>query len=960
MTLLFGDALPAQAQIAPDHAEDGLHVIYSNEHETALRLVVSDFSVEPAADGGGQYRRLVIPQFGSTLMPGLPQVPMTGIIIGVPTVDGLELEILSEDYDVLEGIRLLPAPELRAGAQTLDDPAASNLTRQYAEDAAVYGADQSYPGRVVEVADSGFMGDQAVTQLRFYPVQYNPAKNEVRVYRRLVVRLSWPDQGATGSNQEPDLRPAYERLLQGTLANYSDLHRPPIRPETGEHKGVSSLETAEAVNSSSALKIGVMANGVFRLTYTDVVSAGFGLSGLNAHTLKLSNRGVEVPILVMGEDDGVFSPGDQILFYGTGISNDVYTEKNIYWLTAGGANGQRMATRMSQGGGSTPASFPETLHAESDSAYWQTMPDGAGQDHWFWYDRISPNSQGLPVWRDYPFQLHNILTGTASATLTVRLKGATSVLTIDPDHHTRLTLNGVQVASSTWDGFAVSDQVASFSDSLLKEGLNTLRVEALTTSAPVDHIYTNWLELNYRARYIAFNNQLLFHPPAAGQYHFSVSGFNTNQVSVFDVTNPASVVQITGISVSGSYQAQFGDAAQVNTSFLALTPARFLAPASLELDSTSNWRSTSHAADYILITPSQFYTATLALAQYRQNQGLRVAVVKVEDLYDEFNWGIFNPKAIRDFLSYAYVNWSRPAPEYVLLVGGASYDYRGKLADVDRVNYVPTQMIETFLLGETASDNWFVAVAGDDVLPDMFIGRLTAESVTEVNDLVTKIIAYDQHPPDASWNTRALFVAGEEASFASASDQLLSGFSAFLHVDKVYAGQYSGGASSTADISAAINAGRAFVNYLGHGDPGSWSGDIYQPSDIAALTNIQHFPIVTIGDCLNGFFVGKAKPSMAEEFLKRSDRGAVAVWAPTGLGFTSGHEALFENFYRAIILNGVPDLGAATTTAKLSLYADSGFWGELVETVVLFGDPATRVVVPHLQQLFLPTIEIEN
>jgi hypothetical protein len=948
--------MPTRAQTAPKDAEDGIHIVYSNDREVVLQLGVSSFSAEPALDAGEQYQRLVIPQFGSTVLPGSPQVPVTGISLGVPTVDGLQLQVLSEDYELLQGIRLAPAPELRAGAPTLDDPAASNLTRQYAEDAAVYGADQLYPDRVVEVADTGFMGDQAVAQLRFYPIQYNPARHEGRVYRRLVVRLSWPEQATARPSAETAVRPAYEKLLQGALTNYGDLGRFQVSPETGEQKGVSGFETAAAVTSANALKIGVTANGIYRLTYTDVVSAGFGLVGIDAHTLKISNRGVEIPILVSGEGDNVFGAADQILFYGTGISNDVYTEKNIYWLTANGANGQRMATRTSQVGGASAQSFSETLHAESDSAYWQTMPDGAGQDHWFWYDRISPNTQGLPVYRDYQFQLHNILTGTAPATLTVRLKGQTSVVAINPDHHTRFTLNNVQVISPTWDGFTVSDQVAHFPDTLLKEGLNTLRVEALSTSAPVDAIYTNYFDLNYRARYVADNNQLFFHAPAAGLTHFPVSNFSTNQISVFDVTSSTHVVQITGTTVSAGFQVQFGDAAQANTSYLALTPARFMAPVSLELDSPSNWHTAGHGADYILITPGQFYTATLALATYRQTQGLRVAVVKVEDLYDEFNWGIFNPQAIRDFLTYTYANWTAPAPEYVLLVGGASYDYRDKLPDVDRVNYVPSQMIETFLLGETASDNWFVEVAGNDVLPDMYIGRLTAESVSEVNDMVTKIIYYDQHPPDTSWNTRALFVAGEDPSFTSASDQLLSQFSAFLHVDKIYAGQYPGGADPSPDISAAINAGRAFVNYFGHGDPTSWGGTIYQPGDITGLTNSQHFPIVTIGDCLNGFFVGKANPSMAEAFLKGSNRGAVAVWAPTSLGFTSGHLDLFENFYRAVIYNGVPDLGTATTTAKLNLYAESGFWGELVETVVLFGDPATRVVVPHLKQLFLPTV----
>jgi hypothetical protein len=618
-----------------------------------------------------------------------------------------------------------------------------------------------------------------------------------------------------------------------------------------------------------------------------------------------------------------------------------------------------MATRSSQVGGATAINFPETLHAEADTLYWQTMPNGQGQDHWFWYDRISPAIQGLPAFREYTFELHNIVTDAVSSTLRVQLKGATNDPVTNPDHRTQFTINGGAVVTPTWDGFAVFDYGTTFPHSLLHEGQNTLRVTAIGTGATVDQVYMNWFEIDYGGRYAVYNNQLLFHAPTAGLHHFAVSGFSSNQAYVFDVTDPLHVVQIGGLAVASqgpTFQAQFGDVAQTNTSYLAITPARFMTPASLELDSPTTWRSTAHGADYILITSSRFYSATLELAQYRQSQGLRVAVVKVEDLYDEFNWGIFNPQAIRDFLAYAYVNWATPAPVYVLLVGGASYDYRDKLSDVDRVNDVPTQMIETFLLGQTASDNWFVEVAGSDLLPDMLIGRLTAESVSEVNDIVDKVIAYDQHPPDASWNDRALFVADDETQFANSSEQLLSSLYPFLQVDKVYVGQYPQGADPTADIGAKINAGRAFVNYLGHGDPKSWGGSIYQTKDVADLTNIQLFPVVTIGNCLNGFFVGRAKPSMAEEFLKRSDRGAVAVWAPTGLGFNSGHQALIKGFYNTIFYDHVHGLGAATTAAKINLYAQGGFWGELVETYVLFGDPATQVVVPERSLLYLPAL----
>ncbi len=35
--------------------------------------------------------------------------------------------------------------------------------------------------------------------------------------------------------------------------------------------------------------------------------------------------------------------------------------------------------------------------------------------------------------------------------------------------------------------------------------------------------------------------------------------------------------------------------------------------------------------------------------------------------------------------------------------------------------------------------------------------------------------------------------------------------------------------------------------------------------------------------------------------------------------------------------------GRPTTAAKIEVYGDNGFWGDLVETFVLFGDPATEL-----------------
>ena len=52
---------------------------------------------------------------------------------------------------------------------------------------------------------------------------------------------------------------------------------------------------------------------------------------------------------------------------------------------------------------------------------------------------------------------------------------------------------------------------------------------------------------------------------------------------------------------------------------------------------------------------------------------------------------------------------------------------------------------------------------------------------------------------------------------------------------------------------------------------------------------------------------------------------------------------------------GITRLGPATTAAKVSAYADSPFWAELIMTYVLFGDPATQVGLQS-RSVFLPSV----
>ena len=111
-------------------------------------------------------------------------------------------------------------------------------------------------------------------------------------------------------------------------------------------------------------------------------------------------------------------------------------------------------------------------------------------------------------------------------------------------------------------------------------------------------------------------------------------------------------------------------------------------------------------------------------------------VIDVEYIYDEFNYGIMSPYAVKNFLKYAYNNWNT-APSFIVLFGDASWDYRktGYVSLYD--NYVPS-------FGYPASDNWFVCLDGDnDILPDMYLGRIPVATEKHAEDYLNKILVLE-------------------------------------------------------------------------------------------------------------------------------------------------------------------------------------------------------------------------
>src|SRR5205814_910371 len=175
----------------------------------------------------------------------------------------------------------------------------------------------------------------------------------------------------------------------------------------------------------------------------------------------------------------------------------------------------------------------------------------------------------------------------------------------------------------------------------------------------------------------------------------------------------------------------------------------------------------------ILVTPEAFLAPANRLAAYRRGQGYVVEVAGIQDIYDEFSGGIKSATAVRRYFQHAYDTWT-PRPSFAALLGDASMDYRRDLV-ASSVDWVPTYLAFETIYGQpgpelVSQDARYVLNLGRGTsttaqyTPSMFLGRVPASSVTELDQFVTKLIQYEDFQPTDDWRGRQLLFSDDEFS----------------------------------------------------------------------------------------------------------------------------------------------------------------------------------------------------
>ncbi len=955
----ISNGMPASGRSSNENSQ--ISTLEITDHSIKLQMTVAPPQFEKIQGDRKNCLEASIPGLLQSDFPDLPSLPVQGAMLGIPpdaqpTIQMLELEQINipGKYDLCPAPRPL-LPDSPNQPLEIDGLAYQRST--------AYQQNAFMPSSIAEVAATGYLRSQRYAELRFNPLQYNPVAGEVRYFSRIVVQLDFHTNKEQADKLPFKDEGYFEDNLQNVLINYEQARTWRSQPPR------QSLSRVASLPDQPFYKILVEVDGIYQISYSDLQAAGVPLSeldNLDPSTFQLFNQSLEAAIYVQGQENGLFEPGEYLLFYGQKVDTK-YTETNVYWLTWGGALGRRMEPLDGAltGSGSVPVDFLTTFHAELDTQYYRGEPSGADSDHWYWEminANYNPPHNVPPYEADFTFDLKQLSPSDHSIVVHGLLEGFYA----DTFHHTLIYLNGHLVDDHIFPANAEYAFSANIPQSYLLDSANTLTVECpLDMGGTMEYVLFNWFEIEYFDAYFAEDDRLFFDGEQAGILEFQVDGFSNAAIEAFDITDPLTPLYITGQTVQQTadvYQLAFESEISEEHHYLAQVTTQRMAPLSIHLDNPSSWKSQANGADYIIISHADFLSAVQPLVNHRSNQ-YRVQVVDVQDLYDEFNGGVFSPDAIRSFLEYAYDQWIPPAPSYVLLVGDGHFDYKN-IYGWNETNFIPPYMDDVDpWIGETATDNRYASVSGSDILPDMYIGRFPARTAAEALTMVDKTITYEQIPPSGGWNTNMTFIADNadgSGDFPAQSDLIIStylppGYS----VDKVYyLVNYATTSTARAAVQSAINAGRLILHYDGHGSTQQWAVEgLLKVSDIPSLSNGNKLPFFLPMTCGEGYFVwpspaGKDHSSLGESIVRYSGGGAIASWSPTGYGITSGHAILDDSLFKNLFIKHQTQLGFLTTQAKYDLYAKSADFTDMIETYLLFGDPALKLQKP--EYVYLP------
>lgn len=744
--------------------------------------------------------------------------------------------------------------------------------------------------------------------------------------------------------------------------------------------------------------LGVEKSGVYKITYNFLGNNGVNPASVIPSTVKIFGQGggmlaqsnaetrvddlQELPIQIVGGDDGSFDPDDYILFYAEGANSyyfdeddarfkhvqNLYDDINYYFLKLDATGvGLRIGNQLSEPvAGNVVNTFDDFVFEEPEL----NNILGSGRD---WYGK------------EYKFTLNESFSLPMSGIVdNSSIKVDVAVMTRSTENSSfSVEFNG-QVIGDVSSGitpistYGWQGSKAEQSFILNSSGLNTdagISID-LTYNQPNINArgYLDYILINAKRALKLYDGQTRFR--SIESISNTLSEFQVQDIpatgQIWDITNPLAYsnqeFQLTGATASFkvntfSQLKEFVvfDPIQLNT------PAQIIGVANQDLHGLD-------VPNLLIVTPVGFKPEAERLAAFRrQFDGLTVQVVELPQIYREFSSGRQDITAIRDFVRMLYLKSTDAAHtlKYVLLFGDASYDYRGRLTK--NTNQIPVyesrnslhpvlsySSDDYFGFLETAEGYWEETGASiNSHTLEVGVGRLPINTLNEAKVQVDKLIHYSQSTSTlGKWRKDLTFVADDgdfnthqrdADELAEIVDENYKNFNsdrvfvdAFPQVSQGITKQSAEGREA---VRKAGQEGVLIMNFTGHGAESGWTSEgILDHSLINEWTNLDNMPLFVTATCQFGRYDNPDRESGAEVAIRSAEGGCIGLLTTTRPVLSFSNFKVNQAFYGAVFerIDGeMPRLGDVIRVTK-----NNSLNGVNNRNFSLLGDPSMRLAYP--------------
>lgn len=676
----------------------------------------------------------------------------------------------------------------------------------------------------------------------------------------------------------------------------------------------------------------VATEGVYQLTFEQLLTAGVVTGETTSDEVKLYHRGLQQHIWVEDGGDGAFGPGDQLTFYGrpndgwldSGIYHNsdnqlhpnysLFNDTAHYYITVHPGIPSRTAFQSSE---SLPdlSALPYGLQT-LERGYQDTYLIGR-QDQ---YGISLPLYESGEGWGSTPFGLGQSLTTTfatpevysgadAPAVVIKSTSAGASLASGNPNHHLEIGVGSSAYVDSAFWGYQANRLTFELAASTLGPTTSIYHKSVNDLGVATDYQSVVDVTLTYPRNWVA----------SPGLWSMDISAdVGEPQVRV-DMTGLAAGSQVFVTRADLRYRLELeydGDATQMvvpltagGATLLVLPPEFvFSAPDPTPISESGTFTDFSTAVDsaFVLIAPNSLMAAANSYAFYRQSNGSPVLLVSADELYHQFGGGVNkHPLAIRRFIDYL-LQTQEVGPAHLFLVGKSIHD--GDISsmpgsrqhpEIYAANLLPTWGWPSSDLAYTAGLNGTLYQAA---VPT---GRISARTGEEVLDYLEKVMAFEAAAP-AEWQKRVLHFGGG----GNASEQnLFRGYlESYAHIvtDSLYGANVHSFYKSTTDpiqlqlgdsITNLISDGCGLMTFFGHASATGFDQNIDAPSN---YSNQGRYPLLLGNSCYTGNIHLADASSTSELFTRVADAGVIGFIAKSDVGIPGYLDTWTERFYKVL------------------------------------------------------------